>query len=61
MKTYFQEVYTELFHKVTWPTRKDLYSSSTIVLIASCIIALMVFILDFSMKHLLTFVYSLFY
>ena len=61
MKTYFQEVYTELFHKVTWPTGKDLYASAMVVLIASCIIALAVFILDFAVEHILSFIYSLFY
>jgi preprotein translocase subunit SecE len=48
MKTYFEESYSELVHKVSWPTWKDLQSSSIVVLIASAIIALLVFVMDYT-------------
>ncbi len=47
LKTTFQESYEELVHKVTWPTWKQLQSSSILVLIASVIIALIIFIMDY--------------
>lgn len=46
LKIYLQEAYDELVHKVTWPTWKELQSSSILVLIASIIIALLVFAMD---------------
>ena len=47
IKTYFEESYSELMHKVSWPTWKELQSSAIVVLIASAIIALIVFLMDY--------------
>ncbi|NNC82777.1 MAG: preprotein translocase subunit SecE [Flavobacteriales bacterium] len=47
IKTYFEESYSELMHKVSWPTWKELQSSAIVVLIASMIIALIVFLMDY--------------
>lgn len=47
LKTNIQESYDELVHKVTWPTWKQLQSSSILVLIASVIIALIIFLMDY--------------
>ena len=44
---YFQESYSELVNKVSWPTWKDLQTSSIVVLIASIIIALTVWLMDY--------------
>lgn len=60
VKAYFQEIYTELFHKVTWPTWKELQSSSLVVLVASIIIAMVIFVMDFSLEHILNLLYSVF-
>ncbi|MDR1672016.1 MAG: preprotein translocase subunit SecE [Bacteroidales bacterium] len=57
---YLQETYNELVHKVSWPAWKDLQSSSVVVLVASLIIAAIVFVMDISFQHIVTFVYSLF-
>jgi preprotein translocase subunit SecE len=46
MKEYIIESYEELVHKVTWPTWSELQSSSILVLIASVIIALIIFLMD---------------
>jgi preprotein translocase subunit SecE len=43
---YFQGIYDELVHKVTWPSMKDLQNSVIVVSIASLIIALIVFMID---------------
>ena len=44
---YFKEVYEELVHKTSWPTMQELGNSVVVVSIASLIIALIVFLMDF--------------
>ncbi|MFA5326654.1 MAG: preprotein translocase subunit SecE [Prolixibacteraceae bacterium] len=61
LKLYFEEAYNELVHKVSWPTRKELQNSAFIVMVASIIIALIVFAMDFSFENIMGFVYKLFY
>lgn len=55
-----KESYNELVHKVTWPSSKELASSSVLVAIASLILALVVWIMDFSFESLMTLIYGLF-
>ena len=55
-----KESYNELVHKVNWPTRKELSKSAVLVLIASIILALVVWLMDFSFESIMTFVYGLF-
>ena len=55
-----KESYNELVHKVSWPTRKELAQSSVIVLIASIILALIVWLMDWCVESIMTFVYGLF-
>ena len=43
---YCKESYDELVHKVSWPTLKELSSSAVVVLYASLLIALVVFLMD---------------
>ena len=57
--SYFNEAYTELVHKVSWPTWNELQSSAIVVMVASLIIALIVFAMDFSFEHLLKLIYGL--
>jgi preprotein translocase subunit SecE len=45
-KEYIDETTNELVHKVTWPTWKELQGSAIVVMIASLIIALMVWGID---------------
>ncbi|MFM1875509.1 MAG: preprotein translocase subunit SecE [Bacteroidota bacterium] len=45
--TYVEESYNELVNKVSWPTWAELQNSTWIVAIASVIIALMIFVMDF--------------
>ncbi|MDA3816893.1 MAG: preprotein translocase subunit SecE [Prolixibacteraceae bacterium] len=59
--TYVKESYNELVHKVTWPTWKDLQSSAIVVMVASIIIALAIFVMDLFFESIMDFVYSLFY
>lgn len=55
-----KESYDELVHKVSWPTRKELSQSSVLVLIASIILALIVWLMDWCFESIMTFVYGLF-
>ena len=55
-----KESYNELVHKVSWPTRKELAQSAVIVLIASIILALIVWLMDWCFESIMTFVYGLF-
>jgi preprotein translocase subunit SecE len=58
---YLQEAYDELVHKVTWPTWKELQSSALVVMVASFIISLLVFVMDLSFRNIMSFIYGLFY
>ena len=55
--TYFKESYDELVHKVSWPTYAELTNSAVVVLYASLLIALMVFLMDVSFQELMEFIY----
>ena len=44
---YVKTSYDELVHKVSWPSFKELQSSAVVVAVASLVIALIVFIMDF--------------
>lgn len=61
IKEYFQEAYDELVHKVTWPTWKELQSSALVVMVASFIIALVIFAMDISFENVMKVIYGLFY
>lgn len=54
---YCKECYNELAHKTTWPTRAELTHSAVVVLSASLIIALIVFLMDTVFQNLMKFVY----
>lgn len=56
---YLKECYVELVKKTTWPTWQKLQSSALLVMLATVILALMLFIIDFAFQHLMTFIYTL--
>jgi preprotein translocase subunit SecE len=58
--TYFRESYKELMEKVTWPTWIQLQQSTVIVLVATLLITLVVWIMDLASSSVLHFTYSLF-
>ncbi|MCB0819909.1 MAG: preprotein translocase subunit SecE [Bacteroidetes bacterium] len=60
IKTYIEESYNELLHKVTWPTWKELQSSAIVVMISSVIIALLIFAMDFTFSNVMELFYDLF-
>ena len=55
-----KESYNELVHKTSWPTRKELSQSAVVVLVASIILALIVWLMDWCFENIMTFVYGLF-
>ena len=60
ISTYFRESYRELLEKVTWPTWPQLQQSTVIVLVATLIITVVVWVMDLISSSLLHFIYSLF-
>jgi len=44
---YVKDSYDELMHKVSWPTWAELQNSAVVVSVASLVIALIVFVMDF--------------
>jgi len=56
---YLKDAYTELVYKVSWPTREELSGSTVIGLIASLIIALIVFGMDSLFEWILKLLYGI--
>ena len=57
---YIKESADDLINKVSWPTWKELQSSSIVVAIASLIIALIVYLMDLSFRNVMEVFYGLF-
>lgn len=70
VREYINETVTEMVHRVTWPTWKELQANSIVVVVASIIIALIIFVMDFTVgitgdkdsfwKGVLGFIYKMF-
>ena len=58
--TYLKEAYRELVEKVTWPTWMQLQQSTIIVLVATLLITVIVWVMDLVAQSALHFIYSLF-
>ena len=56
--TNIEESYDELRYKTSWPTKKQLVKSAVIVMIASVIIALIIFLMDQDVDRLMHLIYS---
>ncbi|MBR5061789.1 MAG: preprotein translocase subunit SecE [Prevotella sp.] len=54
---YCKSCYDELAHKTTWPTLPQLTHSAVVVLSASLIIALIVFVMDSCFRWIMSVVY----
>jgi preprotein translocase subunit SecE len=69
-KNYIDETIHEMRHEVSWPTWKELQSNTIIVVVASLIFAVLIFVMDFLFgisgeektiwKGLLGFIYQMF-
>jgi preprotein translocase subunit SecE len=59
-KEYINETTDELVNKVSWPTWSELQSSAVVVMVASVIIAIVVFAMDFTFNKGMEAIYHLF-
>ncbi|MEM0999805.1 MAG: preprotein translocase subunit SecE [Bacteroidota bacterium] len=60
VKSWFQTYSDELLYKVQWPTVPELQSSTITVLVASLLIALIIFGMDAVASYAMNLLYSLF-
>jgi len=60
VRAYISETTDELVNKVSWPTWKELQSSAIVVMVASVIIAAVVWVMDLSFNALMQFIYHSF-
>ena len=58
---YIKDTYNELVHKVSWPAWKDLQNSAIVVMVASLVIAVIIYFMDSSFSQLMKFIYGIFY
>jgi preprotein translocase subunit SecE len=56
---YIKESYLELTQKVSWPTFQELQDSVVVVMIASLIIALIIFVMDFGFQTVMNLFYKM--
>ena len=55
---FIKDSYTEVTEKVTWPTWAQLQSHAIIVLVASLIIALLIFVMDKASSNVMELLYN---
>lgn len=55
-----KESYNEMVNKVSWPSRKELSKSAGLVLVASIILALVVWFMDWAFENIMSGIYGLF-
>ena len=60
LRATFKDYLDELLYKVQWPSLEDLQTSTVTVLIASLIIAIIIFVMDLAFNNLMNFLYSIF-
>lgn len=54
-----KESYDELVNKVSWPSRKDVINQAIVVLFASLLIALVIFLVDKCFEEFMRLVYGM--
>lgn len=57
--TDLQDSYNELVHKVSWPSKKDLANSTVIVMVASILMAVLIWAIDMVFDLVMNFIYGL--
>ena len=56
--TDIEESYNELVHKVSWPTKSELANSTIVVMVASIIASLVIWLIDLCIDSLMHLVYG---
>lgn len=54
---YIKDSYNELVYKVSWPSRSELTNSAVVVMIASLIMAAVIFLVDTGFEQVLNYFY----
>ena len=57
--TDLQASYNELVYKVSWPSKKDLANSTVIVMVASILMAIVIWAIDVVFDSVMNLIYSL--
>jgi preprotein translocase subunit SecE len=55
--TDLKESYNELVHKVSWPTKSELANSTVLVMVASIIASLVIWLIDLAINEMMKVVY----
>ena len=55
---FIKDSYTEITEKVTWPTWSQLQNHAVVVLVASVIIALLIFVMDKASSNVMELLYN---
>jgi len=65
MKKFFNNIladikdsYNELVHKVSWPTKSELANSTVVVMVASVILALVIWVIDLCINEVMHIIYG---
>jgi preprotein translocase subunit SecE len=53
-----QDSYNELVHKVSWPSRSELANSTVVVMVASIILALVIWLVDMGINEVMHLIYN---
>ena len=56
--TDIKESYNELVHKVSWPTKSELANSTIVVMVASIIASLVIWVIDLGINEVMHLVYG---
>lgn len=55
---YIKQSYAELREKTSWPSRSELTNSAVVVLIASLLIAIVVWVMDLGFENIMSLIYK---
>jgi len=58
LNAYFKATWDELVNKVSWPTWQELQSSAIVVMVASAIIAMIIWAMDSGFSWLMKLIYN---
>ncbi|MBO5539525.1 MAG: preprotein translocase subunit SecE [Muribaculaceae bacterium] len=57
--TDIEESYNELVHKVSWPSKSELANSTVIVMVASIIMAIVIWLVDLAINQIMHLIYNI--
>ena len=57
--TDIEESYNELVHKASWPTKSELANSTVVVMVASILMALVIWLVDLGINKMMHLIYGI--